>query len=79
MVTTSSTSSTTKSGKAYHFVDHKFDVVIIGAGGSGLRATLGMAEQGLKTACITKGFSDTFPYRGSTRWYCSIPIQYGAG
>ena len=62
MVTTSSNSSTTKSGKAYHYVDHKFDVVIIGAGGSGLRATLGMAEQGLKTACITK----VFPTRSHT-------------
>ncbi|WP_189465455.1 FAD-binding protein, partial [Mesorhizobium sp. M2D.F.Ca.ET.223.01.1.1] len=41
---------------AYTFVDHKFDVVIVGAGGAGLRATLGMAEQGLRTACITKVF-----------------------
>ena len=62
MVTTSSNSSTTTSGKAYHYVDHKFDVVIIGAGGSGLRATLGMAEHGLKTACITK----VFPTRSHT-------------
>ncbi|MCB1477002.1 MAG: FAD-binding protein, partial [Rhodobiaceae bacterium] len=37
---------------SYEYVDHKFDVVVVGAGGSGLRATLGMAEQGLKTACI---------------------------
>ena len=41
---------------AYDFTDHSFDVVVVGAGGSGLRATLGMAEQGLKTACITKVF-----------------------
>ena len=45
-----------KGGKAYTYVDHKFDVVVVGAGGAGLRATLGMAEQGLKTACITKVF-----------------------
>ncbi|WP_019222938.1 succinate dehydrogenase flavoprotein subunit [Bartonella rattaustraliani] len=52
-----------KSGNApYHYVDHKFDVVVIGAGGAGLRATLGMAEQGLKTACITK----VFPTRSHT-------------
>ena len=43
-------------------MDHSFDVVVIGAGGSGLRATLGMAEQGLKTACITK----VFPTRSHT-------------
>ncbi|MEM6487023.1 MAG: succinate dehydrogenase flavoprotein subunit [Pseudomonadota bacterium] len=47
---------------SYTYVDHKYDVVIIGAGGSGLRATLGMAEQGLRTACITK----VFPTRSHT-------------
>jgi succinate dehydrogenase / fumarate reductase, flavoprotein subunit len=47
---------------AYTYVDHQFDVVVVGAGGSGLRATLGMAEQGLKTACITK----VFPTRSHT-------------
>ncbi|TYC49483.1 succinate dehydrogenase flavoprotein subunit [Rhodobacterales bacterium] len=48
--------------KTYEFVDHKYDVVVVGAGGSGLRATLGMAEQGLRTACITK----VFPTRSHT-------------
>jgi succinate dehydrogenase / fumarate reductase, flavoprotein subunit len=48
--------------RAYKIIDHSFDVVVIGAGGSGLRATLGMAEQGLKTACITK----VFPTRSHT-------------
>jgi len=47
---------------AYTFVDHKFDVVVVGAGGSGLRAALGCAEAGLKTACITK----VFPTRSHT-------------
>ncbi|MBO6902948.1 MAG: succinate dehydrogenase flavoprotein subunit [Rhizobiaceae bacterium] len=47
---------------AYTYVDHSFDVVVVGAGGAGLRATLGMAEQGLKTACITK----VFPTRSHT-------------
>ncbi|SMC74862.1 succinate dehydrogenase subunit A [Fulvimarina manganoxydans] len=51
-----------QNGKAYEFVDHEFDVVVVGAGGSGLRATLGMAEQGLRTACITK----VFPTRSHT-------------
>jgi len=47
---------------AYPIEQHTFDVVVVGAGGAGLRATLGMAEQGLKTACITK----VFPTRSHT-------------
>ena len=47
---------------AYEYETHTYDVVVVGAGGSGLRATLGMAEQGLKTACITK----VFPTRSHT-------------
>lgn len=46
----------------YEFIDHGYDVVIVGAGGAGLRATLGMAEQGLRTACVTK----LFPTRSHT-------------
>ncbi len=49
-------------GKAYPLTDHTYDVVVVGAGGSGLRATLGCAEAGLKTACITK----VFPTRSHT-------------
>lgn len=41
---------------AYEYETHEYDVVIVGAGGAGLRATLGMAEQGLRTACVTKVF-----------------------
>ena len=44
------------------WIDHTFDVVVVGAGGSGLRATLGSAQEGLKTACITK----LFPTRSHT-------------
>ncbi|MEO8529687.1 MAG: succinate dehydrogenase flavoprotein subunit [Deltaproteobacteria bacterium] len=47
---------------AYPYETHEFDVVVVGAGGAGLRATLGMAEQGLKTACISK----VFPTRSHT-------------
>jgi succinate dehydrogenase / fumarate reductase flavoprotein subunit len=47
---------------AYPFIDHKFDVVVVGAGGSGLRAALGCAAAGLKTACVTK----VFPTRSHT-------------
>jgi succinate dehydrogenase / fumarate reductase flavoprotein subunit len=47
---------------AYPITDHTFDVVVVGAGGSGLRATLECAAQGLKTACVTK----VFPTRSHT-------------
>jgi succinate dehydrogenase / fumarate reductase, flavoprotein subunit len=47
---------------AYTWIDHTFDVVVVGAGGSGLRAALGSAQAGLKTACITK----VFPTRSHT-------------
>ncbi len=47
---------------AYDIIDHEFDVVVVGAGGAGLRATLGMAEQGFNTACVTK----VFPTRSHT-------------
>lgn len=40
--------------EAYDLTHHTYDVIVIGAGGAGLRATLGMAEQGLKTACIDR-------------------------
>jgi succinate dehydrogenase / fumarate reductase flavoprotein subunit len=46
----------------YKIIDHAYDVVVVGAGGAGLRATFGMAEQGLSTACITK----VFPTRSHT-------------
>src|SRR3546814_14223291 len=39
---------------AYKIIDHTYDTVVVGAGGSGLRATMGSAEAGHKTACITK-------------------------
>src|SRR5215472_3973560 len=48
--------------KAYEFIDHTYDVIVVGAGGAGLRATFGLAEKGLKTACITK----VFPTRSHT-------------
>ena len=47
---------------AYRYESHDYDVVVVGAGGAGLRATLGMAEQGLRTACVTK----VFPTRSHT-------------
>ncbi len=47
---------------AYSWIDHTYDVVVVGAGGSGLRAALGCAQAGLKTACVTK----VFPTRSHT-------------
>jgi len=49
-------------GRAYTIIDHTYDVVVVGAGGAGLRATLGAAQAGLKTACVTK----VFPTRSHT-------------
>src|SRR5436305_916027 len=47
---------------AYELIDHSYDVIVVGAGGAGLRATLGLAESGLSTACISK----LFPTRSHT-------------
>ena len=47
---------------SYNITEHEYDVVVVGAGGAGLRATFGMAEAGLKTACVTK----VFPTRSHT-------------
>jgi len=55
---------------SYNIIDHYYDVVVVGAGGSGLRATLGCAESGLKTACISK----VFPTRSHT-----VAAQGGIG
>src|SRR3954463_8598865 len=49
-------------GLAYPIEDHTYDVVVVGAGGAGLRAVVGCAEAGLRTACITK----VFPTRSHT-------------
>ena len=59
---TNGASAPAVNGKAYTIVDHTYDVVVVGAGGAGLRATLGCAEAGLKTACVTK----VFPTRSHT-------------
>ena len=58
------------SAGAYQIIDHTYDVVVVGAGGAGLRATLGMGAAGFKTACITK----VFPTRSHT-----VAAQGGIG
>ena len=65
MVLNGSTNGSTapgRSGAAYPITDHTFDVVVVGAGGSGLRATVGCSQAGLRTACISK----VFPTRSHT-------------
>lgn len=47
---------------AYTIVDHTYDAVVVGAGGAGLRAAIGLSEHGFNTACITK----LFPTRSHT-------------
>ncbi|MEE8563140.1 MAG: FAD-binding protein, partial [Alphaproteobacteria bacterium] len=54
----------------YPVTDHQFDVIVVGAGGAGLRATLGMTAAGLDTACVTK----VFPTRSHT-----VSAQGGVG
>ena len=56
--------------KTYDIIDHTHDVVVVGAGGAGLRATLGMTAEGLSTACVTK----VFPTRSHT-----VAAQGGVG
>src|SRR3982075_3274788 len=77
-------------GHAYPIEDHTYDVVVVGAGGSGLRAVVGCSEAGLKTACITKVFptrSHTVAAQGGIaaalgnmgeddwRWHMSDPVK----
>ena len=54
----------------YEIIDHEHDVLVVGAGGAGLRATVGMVQKGFKTACITK----VFPTRSHT-----VAAQGGIG
>ncbi|HMK90074.1 MAG TPA: succinate dehydrogenase flavoprotein subunit [Methylocystis sp.] len=56
------TASFSVNGRAYRIVDHNFDVVVVGAGGAGLRAVVGCAKAGLSVACVTK----VFPTRSHT-------------
>jgi len=71
MAATKKTKSQKNDGiKSYQIVDHEYDVVVVGAGGAGLRATLGMVTSGLKTACVTK----VFPTRSHT-----VAAQGGVG
>src|SRR5438067_11180040 len=60
--TANGSSGPATNGKAYPIDDHTYDVVVVGAGGAGLRAVVGCSEAGLRTACISK----VFPTRSHT-------------
>src|SRR4029077_10790445 len=60
--TTNGTAAPAVNGAAYPITDHTFDVVVVGAGGAGLRATVGCSQAGLRPACISK----VFPTRSHT-------------
>ena len=62
MATTATAAAPKKNGAAYPITDHTFDVIVVGAGGAGLRATVGCSQAGLRTACISK----VFPTRSHT-------------
>jgi succinate dehydrogenase / fumarate reductase flavoprotein subunit len=60
--TSNGSAAPAQNGSAYPITDHSFDVIVVGAGGSGLRATVGCSQAGLRTACVTK----VFPTRSHT-------------
>ena len=61
----------------YTYETHEYDVVVVGAGGAGLRATLGMAEQGLHGLC-DQGFPNPFTHCGGAGRDCGVPVQHGS-
>jgi succinate dehydrogenase/fumarate reductase flavoprotein subunit len=65
--------------KEYAFVDHTYDVVVVGAGGAGLRATLGLAEAGLSTGLHHQGLSHAQPHRGGAGRHQRRARQHGRG
>ena len=62
MTNSAKTKAPAINNRAYPITDHAYDVIVVGAGGVGLRAVIGCAEAGLRTACITK----VFPTRSHT-------------
>ena len=59
-----------------NWIDHTYDVVVVGAGGAGLRATLGAAQAGLKNRLRVQSFPDPFPHRRGPRRHCGVAWQY---
>ena len=63
----------------YKIEEHTYDVVVVGAGGAGLRATLGMAEQGLKNRLRDQSVPHAQPHGCRARRNRRQPVEYGAG
>ena len=66
-------------GRAYAIIDHTFDVVVVGAGGAGLRATVGCSQAGLRTACITKVFPTRSHTVAAQGGISAVARQHGPG
>ena len=62
---------------SYKIIDHEYDVIVLGAGGSGLRAAVGLSEAGLKDSMYFKSFSNKKSYFCGTRRYIGILRKYG--
>ena len=62
---------------AYKIIDHEYDVVVLGAGGSGLRAAVGLSEAGLKNCLYIKSFSNSKPHISSSRRYLGSFRKHG--
>jgi hypothetical protein len=60
--------------REYPVVDHTYDAVVVGAGGAGLRAAFGLAQEGFKTACITKLFPTRSHTVAAQVWYSRISL-----
>ena len=63
---------------SYPITDHSFDVVVVGAGGAGLRATLGASQAGTEDSMHLESFSDALAYGGSPGRHCGVAFQHGA-
>ncbi len=66
-------------GKAYPITDHTYDVVVVGAGGAGLRASVGCAQTGLQDRLHHQGIPDALPYGRRARRHFGGARQYGRG
>ena len=60
---------------SYKIIDHEYDVIVLGAGGSGLRAAVGLSEAGLKTACISKVFPTQKSYMLQLKEGFLLPLE----
>ena len=65
--------------RAYPITDHAFDVLVVGAGGAGLRATLGASQAGLEDRLYLEGFPDTLAHGGSPGRHRRFAWQHGSG